>query len=208
VTLAGISGVAGTSGKTLVVGAASGGGLLAATAASVPLWQLGLFFLKVGAVLYGGGYVLVAFLEGGLVEQYQWLSHEQLLDAIAVGQFTPGPLLSTVTFIGYLLHGVPGACVATLAVFLPSFVFVAALYRLLPRMRRSRWAAAFLDAVNISAVALMAVVAVRLGSQTLVDWSSWAILLVAMIANLRWKANPAWLVLGGAVAGWVTCRGF
>jgi chromate transporter len=113
-----------------------------------------------------------------------------------------------VTFIGYLLHGMSGACVATVAVFLPSIVFVAALHRLLPRIRRSRWAAAFLDAVNISAVALMVVVAVRLGSQALADWSSWGIFLAAMIASLRWKANPAWLVLGGAVAGWITCRGF
>jgi chromate transporter len=206
--LVGNTWVAGGSGKAMILGAASSGGLLAATAATAPLWQLGLFFLKIGAVLYGGGYVLVAFLDGGLVEQYHWLSREQLLDAIAVGQITPGPLLSTVTFIGYLLHGMSGACVATVAVFLPSIVFVAALHRLLPRIRQSCWAAAFLDAVNISAVALMVVVAVRLGSQALADWSSWGIFLAAMIASLRWKANPAWLVLGGAVAGWITCRGF
>jgi chromate transporter len=192
----------GSSGKALILGAASGSGLLAAATAAPPLWQLGLFFLKVGAVLYGGGYVLVAFLDGGLVEQHHWLSREQLLDAIAVGQITPGPLLSTVTFIGYLLGRLPGACVATVAVFLPSFGFVAALHRLLPRIRRSPWAAAFLDAVNISAVALMVVVAVRLGTQALTYWWSWAIFAAAMIAGLAWKANPAWLVLAGAIAGW------
>lgn len=118
----------------------------------VSLWQLGLFFLKVGSVLYGSGYVLVAFLEGGLVHNHGWLTQQQLLDAIAVGQFTPGPVLSTATFIGYLTSGATGAAVATAAIFLPSFLFVVALNPVVPRLRRSRWTSAFLDAVNTSVV--------------------------------------------------------
>jgi len=169
--------------------------------AGITLWKLGLFFLKVGAVLYGGGYVLVAFLQDGLVRQYGWLTQDQLLDAIAVGQFTPGPLLSTATFIGYVLLGNRGAAVATIAVFLPSFVFVPALYRVMPHVRRSLWAAAFLDSINVSSIALMAVVGVRLGGQTLTNWSAWVIFAVAMAMSLKWKINPAWLVIAGAVIG-------
>jgi chromate transporter len=169
----------------------------------VPLWQLGLFFLKVGSVLYGSGYVLVAFLEGGLVRDYGWLTQQQLLDAIAIGQFTPGPVLSTATFIGYLLSGGAGAVVATVAIFLPSFVFVAAIQPLMPYLRRSRWSAAFLDAVSVSSVALMAAVVVRLTWTTLVGWPAWLIALAAAIVSLRWKVNTTWLVLGGAVLGWL-----
>jgi chromate transporter len=114
-----------------------------------------LFFLKVGAVLYGGGYVLLAFLEQGLVRQNAWLTHQQLLDAVASGQFTPGPVLSTATFIGYVLGGVPGAAVATMAIFLPSFFYVALLAPILFSLRQSAWMAAFLDSVNACAVTLM-----------------------------------------------------
>jgi len=180
--------------------AAAGGG--SATAASVSLVKLGLFFLKVGAVLYGSGYVLVAFLEGGLVRDYGWLSEAQLLDAIAIGQLTPGPVLSTATFIGYILGGLPGAAVATAGIFLPSFIFVAALGLVLPRLRRSRWMAAFLDAVNVSSVALMAAVTVKLSVSTLTSWPAWVIAVAAAGAGLRWRINPTWLVLGGAVIGW------
>jgi chromate transporter len=176
-------------------------GAAGATTASVSLATLGLFFLKVGAVLYGSGYVLVAFLEGGLVRDYGWLSEAQLLDAIAIGQFTPGPVLSTATFIGYLLGGVPGAAVATTGIFLPSFIFVAALGLVLPRLRRSRWMAAFLDAVNVSSVALMAAVTVKLSVSTLTTWPAWVIALTAAGAGLRWRVNATWLVLGGAVVG-------
>ena len=179
--------------------AAAGGG--SATAATVSLVTLGLFFLKVGAVLYGSGYVLVAFLEGGLVRDYGWLSEAQLLDAIAIGQFTPGPVLSTATFIGYILGGLPGAVVATAGIFLPSFIFVAALGLVLPRLRRSRWMAAFLDAVNMSSVALMAAVTVKLSVSTLTSWPAWVIALAAAGAGLHWKVNATWLVLGGAVVG-------
>jgi chromate transporter len=179
--------------------AVTGGG--SATAATFSLVKLGLFFLKVGAVLYGSGYVLVAFLEGGLVRDYGWLSEIQLLDAIAIGQFTPGPVLSTATFIGYILGGVPGAAVATVGIFLPSFIFVAALSLVLPRLRGSRWMAAFLDAVNVSSVALMAAVTVKLSVSTLTTWPAWVIALAAAGASLHWRLNATWLVLGGAVIG-------
>ena len=178
-----------------------------ASSANVPLWQLGWFFFKVGSVLFGGGYVLVAFLEGGLVEEHGWLTQQQLLDAIAIGQFTPGPVLSTATFIGYLISGIPGAIVATVAIFLPSFFFVAALNPFIPRLRRSQWTSAFLDAVNASAVALMAVVMLQLAVSTLImpkiDWVASAIALVAGVLAIRFRVNAAWLVLGSALVGLV-----
>lgn len=185
--------------SSIVPAAGSG---LAALAGGVSLWKLGLFFLKVGAVLYGSGYVLVAFLEGGLVQSYQWLTQTQLLDAIAVGQFTPGPVLSTATFIGYLVAGVPGAVIATLGIFLPSFFFVAALNPVIPRLRRSRWMSAFLDAVNAASVALMLAVLLQLGASTLTTWPAWLIAGLATVAVLRFRVNSAWLVLGGAGLGW------
>ena len=168
---------------------------------SPPLWQLGLFFLKVGSVLFGSGYVLVAFLEGGLVKEYGWLTQQQLLDAIAIGQFTPGPLLSTATFIGYLISGLPGAIIATVAIFLPSFLFVAALNPLLPRLRTSQWTAAFLDAVNVSSVALMAVVLMKLSAATLTNLTSILIGLIAAILAIRYRLNATWLILGGGLIG-------
>ncbi|HLT47741.1 MAG TPA: chromate efflux transporter [Rubricoccaceae bacterium] len=185
---------------TCAAGLAAGA---AGAAAGVSLWKLGLFFLKVGAVLYGSGYVLVAFLEGGLVEDYGWLTQDQLLDAVALGQFTPGPVLSTATFIGYVLAGVPGAAVATLGIFLPSFVFVLILNPVIPRLRRSAWLSAFLDAVNAASVALMAAVTLELGADVLVSWPAWGIALASAVLALRFRVNAAWLVLGGAVAGWL-----
>jgi chromate transporter len=187
-------------------GGATGGaaaGAVAGVAASVSLWKLFLFFLKVGAVLYGSGYVLVAFLEGGLVEDYRWLTQAQLLDAIAIGQFTPGPVLSTATFIGYVLEGVPGAAVATLGIFLPSFFFVLILNPLIPKLRQSVWLSAFLDAVNVVALALMVAVTIQLGVSTLTTWQAWLIALLAAVAALRFRINAAWLVLGGAILGWM-----
>lgn len=181
--------------------AAAAAGGAGAAGATVSLAKLGLFFLKVGAVLYGSGYVLVAFLEGGLVRDYGWLTEAQLMDAIAIGQLTPGPVLSTATFVGYVLAGVPGAALATAGIFLPSFLFVAALSLVLPRLRRSRWMAAFFDAVNMSSVALMAAVTVKLSVATLTSWPAWAIALAAAAAGLRWKLNATWLVLAGAVIG-------
>jgi chromate transporter len=170
---------------------------------SVSLWKLGLFFLKVGSVLYGSGYVLVALLEGGIVKDYGWLTQQQLLDAIAIGQFTPGPVLSTATFVGYLILGVPGAAISTIAIFLPSFVFVLILNPIIPHLRASTIMAAFLDAVNISAIGLMAAVIVHLASAAFTDWTSIMIAVAATIAGVRFKLNAAWLVLGGAFIGWI-----
>jgi chromate transporter len=186
-----------------LAGLAGGAGL---AAAGISLWQIGWFFLKVGAVLYGSGYVLVAFLQGGLVDQYHWLTQRQLLDAIAVGQFTPGPLLSTATFVGYLLGGAAGGAVATVAIFLPSFLYVGLLNPLIPRLRRSPWMAAFLAAVNISSVALMAAVTVKLAQSTLTGWQTILIALLALAAGLRWKISSAWLILSGGVLGWLFTR--
>jgi chromate transporter len=177
--------------------------MAAAQATAAPLWKLGLFFLKVGSVLYGSGYVLVAFLEGGLVQEYGWLTTRQLLDAIAIGQFTPGPVLSTATFVGYAVSGVAGAIVATVAIFLPSFLFVLVLNPIIPRLRASKNMSAFLDAINASAISLMAAVVIRLAGATVVDWRALLIAAAAFIAGLRFKLNAAWLVAGGSAAGWL-----
>jgi chromate transporter len=176
-------------------------GAAGAVVARPSIYRIGLFFLKVGAVLYGGGYVLLAFLEQGLVQQHAWLTHQQLLDAIAIGQFTPGPVLSTATFIGYILGGVPGAAVATVAIFLPSFFYVALLAPILFRLRQSAWMAAFLDSVNVCAVALMGGVTFRLAADALRGWPAWTIALASLAVLLRWKVSPAWVVLGGGVVG-------
>jgi len=176
-------------------------GVAAPVATRPSLRSIGFFFLKVGAVLYGGGYVLLAFLDQGLVRQHAWLTHQQLLDAVAIGQFTPGPVLSTATFIGYILGGVPGAVVATMAIFLPSFFYVALLAPVLFRLRQSPGMAAFLDSVNVCAVALMAGVTFRLGDDALRGWQSWSIAVAALGVLLRWKVNPAWVVLGGGLVG-------
>jgi len=172
------------------------------TAAVEPtLLGLGIYFLKIGSILYGSGYVLVAFLEGGLVEHYGWLTRAELLDAVAAGQFTPGPVFSTATFAGYLVAGWPGAAVATIGIFLPSFVLVALTRRLADRLRGQPWTAAFLDSVNVAALSLMLAVAVRLAATSLTGPASWAIALAAAAASVRWAVNPAWIVLGGAVLG-------
>ncbi|MEZ4702483.1 MAG: chromate efflux transporter [Rhodothermales bacterium] len=183
--------------------AVAAGSAAAGVAAGVSLTQLGLYFLKIGAILYGSGYVLIAFLEGGLVDDLGWISRSQLLDAIAMGQFTPGPVLTTATFLGYVISGAPGAVVATLGIFLPSFIFVLILNPIIPKLRRSPWTAAFLDAVNVAAIALMAAVVVQLGMETLVSWRSVVIAAAAAVLVVRYKTNAAWIVLGGAVAGWL-----
>lgn len=170
---------------------------------AVSLWSLGAFFLKIGAILYGSGYVLVAYLEGGLVDQLGWLTQAQLLDAIAIGQFTPGPVLTTATFVGFIIAGVPGAIVATVGIFLPSFLFVLLLNPLIPKMRQSVWLSAFLDAVNVAAVGLMVAVLINLGRQTLTNWQGVIIALLALVASVRFKVNSAWIVLGGAVLGYL-----
>lgn len=170
---------------------------------NLSLEKLSIFFLKVASLLYGSGYVLIAFLQGGLVDTFGWLTQQQLLDAIAIGQITPGPLLSTATFIGYLLLDLPGAVVATVSIFLPSFLFSAALISVIPQLRRFRWTAAFLDAVNVSSIALMAAVIVKLSQSVLIYWQSWVILLSIFIISFRWKVNVIYLILGGAIIAWI-----
>jgi chromate transporter len=179
------------------------GGGAAVAAGSISLWKLGLFFLKVGAVLYGSGYVLVAFLEGDLVQSSGWLTEGQLLDAIAIGQFTPGPVLSTATFIGYVVAGAPGSFVATAAIFLPSFIFVLLLNPLIPRLRDSSWVSAFLDAVNVAAVGLILAVVIELSVAVVVSWEAWFIVTAAAVAFFRFRLNVAWIVVGGGVLGWL-----
>ena len=174
------------------------------TAASFSLWSLFLFFLKVGSVLFGSGYVLLAFLHADLVERWHWLSESQLLDAIAIGQATPGPVFATATFIGYVLGGAKGAAVATLGIFLPAYIFVAVSGPLVPRMRRSVTAGAFLDGVNAASLALMTVVTWQLARATLVDPMSVLLLAVSLILLARFHFNSMWLVLGGALVGLLT----
>jgi chromate transporter len=164
---------------------------------------LGLFFLKVGSVLYGSGYVLVAFLQGGLVDARHWLTQTQLLDAIAIGQFTPGPVLSAATFIGYVLLGFPGALVATTGIFLPSFIFVLIINPLVPKLRRSPLMRGFLDGVNAAALGLMVSVSVSLGVSTLTGIALWAIFVLALAAVILWRLNAAWIVAASALLGWL-----
>jgi chromate transporter len=165
------------------------------------LTPLFLFFLKVGAVLYGSGYVLLAFLRDGLVTRWHWLTEASLLDAVAVGQVTPGPVFTTATFIGYILGGPMGAVLATLGIFLPSFVFVAVSGPLVPRLRKSPLAGAFLDGVNTAALALMAAVIWQIARAALVDGWMVALGLVSAVLLVRFKVNSAWLILGAAALG-------
>ncbi len=174
-----------------------------ATGAMVPvsLWSLTMFFLKVGSILFGSGYVLLAFLRADLVQHWGWLTDRQLIDAIAVGQFTPGPVFTTATFIGYVVAGYPGAILATIGIFLPSFLLVAASYPIIPRLRRSKWTAGFLDGVNVASLGLMAAVTWQLGRAALVDGVTVALGLLSTIALFRTRVNSAWLVLGGGLVG-------
>jgi chromate transporter len=167
------------------------------------LWALGLFFLKVGSVLFGSGYVLLAFLRADLVVRWGWLTEAQLLDATAVGQVTPGPVFTTATFIGYVLAGPLGALIATVGIFLPAFLFVALSGPLIPRLRQSPSAAALLDGVNVGSLALMAAVTWYLARTAVIDLPT-AALAVASLLLLGWRrASSAWLVLGGAAVGLV-----
>jgi chromate transporter len=184
----------------LSVAAGSAAGL-AVAAAPVSLWSLFAIFAKIGAVLFGSGYVLLAFLRADLVERLGWLTERQLLDAVAVGQVTPGPVFTTATFIGYLLGGGAGAWVATVGIFMPAFVFVALSGPLVPRLRRSAAAGRVLDGVNVASLALMAVVIWQLGRAALVDGVSVLLAAVSVVLLFRLRANSAWLVLGGAAIG-------
>jgi chromate transporter len=172
-----------------------------ASAPAVGLLPLFLFFLKVGSVLFGSGYVLIAFLRADLVERWHWLTEAQLLDAVAVGQITPGPLFTTATFIGYVLGGAKGAVVATLGIFLPAFVFVAISGPLVPRLRRSKVAAAFLDGVNAATVALMTFVTWQLARAAIVDIPTIALAVGSVIVLLRFPINSVWLIAIGGIVG-------
>jgi chromate transporter len=179
-----------------VVGAGIAGGV-----ASIGLWPIFWFFAKVGSVLFGSGYVLLAFLRSGLVVDRAWLTEAQLLDAIAIGQVTPGPVFTTATFVGYLLAGGGGAAVATLGIFLPAFFFVAVSGPLVPRIRRSRTAGAVLDGVNVASLALMAVVTVRLAGTALVDLPTIGLAVASAVLLVATRLNSAFIVVGGAVVG-------
>jgi chromate transporter len=174
---------------------------LAGTATSFSLASLFLVFLKVGAVVFGSGYVLLAFLRADLVVHHGWLTDSQLVDAVAVGQLTPGPVFATATFVGYLLGGVPGSVVATVGIFLPAFLLVAASGPLISRIRRSKSAGAFLDGVNVGSMALMAAVTWQLGRASLFDAVTIPLAVVSLITLLRFRLNSAWLVLVGAAIG-------
>ncbi|HEX5080464.1 MAG TPA: chromate efflux transporter [Blastocatellia bacterium] len=175
--------------------------LAAQSASSFGLWPLFLFFLKVGSILFGSGYVLLAFLRADLVERWRWLTDAQLLDAITAGQVTPGPVFTTATFVGYVLGGLPGAFVATVGIFMPAFFFVAVSGSLVSRIRNSATAGAVLDGINAASLSLMAVVTWRLGQTALVDWLSVAMLGAGLILLIRFRLNSAWLVLAGALLG-------
>jgi chromate transporter len=178
---------------------------LAATAVVVPvgLTRLFLSFVKIGSVVFGSGYVLLAFLQTEFVEHLHWLTEKQLIDAVAVGQFTPGPLSATATFIGYVVAGWRGAIVATVGIFLPGFVLVALSGPFLPRLRRSAVAAAVLDGVVAGSLALMAVVTMQLAKASIVNRATLVVFALSLIALLRFRVNSAWVVAGAAVIGWV-----
>ena len=165
------------------------------------LTSLGLVFVKLGSVVYGSGYVLLAFLRDELVTKQGWLTTGQLLDAVAIGQVTPGPVFTTATFIGYILVGPKGAIVATLGIFLPAFAFVALSGPLVARVRQSATAGAFLDGVNVASFALMALVTAQLAQNALKDVTTIVLALASLLLLLHWRVNSAWLVLGGAIVG-------
>jgi chromate transporter len=181
--------------------------LAAASAATgstaVAVWPLFAVFAKAGAVLFGSGYVLLAFLRADLVDRLGWLTEAQLLDAVAVGQVTPGPVFTTATFIGYVLAGPIGAVVATVGIFLPAFVFVALSGPVVPRLRRSRTAGAVLDGVNVASLALMAVVSWQLGRAALIDPLTIMLAVTSAVALLYARINPAWLIAAAAMVGWL-----
>jgi len=180
---------------------AAGATAAAATAAPAGLAAIFLVFLKLGAVVFGSGYVLLAFLRADLVERLHWMTEAQLLDAVAVGQVTPGPVFTTATFLGYLLGGGWGAVVATLGIFLPAFALVGAVRPLVARLRASPGASSFLDGVNVASLALMAVVTVQLGRSALVDVPTLGVAGVSAVLLVRFGVNATWLIAAGAIVG-------
>ena len=180
-----------------------GSGILTTTA-SFSLASLFLVFLKLGATVFGSGYVLLAFLRTDLVTHRGWLTDAQLMDAVAVGQVTPGPVFTTATFIGFILGGVRGGIISTVGIFLPAFLLVAVSGPLVPHIRKSELAGAFLDGVNVASLALMAIVTCQLGRASLVDALTATLAVASLIALLRFRVNSAWLVLIGAAIGLIT----
>ena len=186
----------------LAAPAFSAGTAVLATGTSVGLWPIFLIFAKIGSVLFGSGYVLLAFLRADLVERYHWLTQQQLLDAVAVGQVTPGPVFTTATFVGYLLHGASGAVAATVGIFLPAFLFVAVSAPLLPRLRASRTAGTVLDGINVASLALMALVTWQLSRSAIVDWFTLLLGIASAALLMRYRRlNSAWLVLAAGLLG-------
>jgi chromate transporter len=184
--------------KTVVASLAAA---VAVNAVPFSLWRLFLTFLKIGSVLFGSGYVLLAFLRSDFVLRLHWLTEKQLLDAVAVGQVTPGPVFTTATFIGYLVGGIPGAAVATLGIFLPGFLLVALSGPLIPKIRRSPLAGAILDGVIVGSLALIGVVTWQLGRAVLVDPLTIAIACLSAVLLFAFRLNAAWLILAAAIIG-------
>ncbi len=179
-------------------------GLLAMSASSIPcLAGLFLTFLKIGSVLFGSGYVLLAFLRSDFVVRLHWLTEKQLLDAVAVGQVTPGPVFTTATFIGYVLAGVPGAIVSTVGIFIPGFILVAISGPIIPHIRRSALASAALDGVIVGSLALMGVVTWQLAKAALIDPVTIAVAVVSAVLLLSYRINTAWLIAAAAIVGLV-----
>ncbi len=180
----------------------------AAGAAIIPVpfstSTLFLTFVKIGSVVFGSGYVLLAFLRNDFVSRLGWLTDRQILDAVAIGQFTPGPVFTTATFIGYIVGGLNGALLATTGIFLPAFIFVAIVFPVIGRLRRSPWTSGFLDGVNVGALGLMAGVTWQLGRAAIIDWPTALFALISCVLVFRFKINSAWLVLGGGAAGMIT----
>jgi len=185
------------------IAASSAATVATAMAVPVSLWRLGLSFLKIGSVVFGSGYVLLAFLHAEFIEKLHWLTEKQLIDAIAVGQFTPGPLFTTATFIGYLVAGWKGAVVGTIGIFLPGFLLVAVSGPLIPRLRKSATVSAALDGVIAASIALMVVVTWQLGRAAIVDRVTIVLFVLSAIVLLRFRVNSAWLIGTAGVLGWL-----
>lgn len=179
-------------------------GRFAGKANSLTISLIFLTFLKIGSVLYGSGYVLLAFLEAEFVENFGVLTNQQILDAVAVGQFTPGPVFTTATFIGYILGGIPGAIVATVGIFLPAFIISSLIKPIIPKMRSSRWLSTALDGVNIASLVLMAVVSIKLGASSLTNITTILIFVGSMIGIMRFKLNTVWIIAAGGLITLIT----
>jgi chromate transporter len=182
----------------------SGIGLFTQAAVPFSFPQVFLTFLKIGSILYGSGYVLLAFLRADLVVRFGWITDQQLIDAIAIGQVTPGPVFTTATFIGYVLGGIPGALLATVGIFLPSFIFVAVSNPLIPRIRKSAWVSSLLDGVNVASLGLMGAVTWQLGQASLTALFPVLIALISFILLIGFKVNSTWLIAGGGFAGLIS----